>query len=315
MSSYNGKKGAFNLTGIPGVSDVYQVTTTSTSAGPFNFWNKWFKPRSNMYMTLAEAEAALTGGINEVVLLSPESHSLSATLTWDKNMTHLVGEYPSALMNHRSRIGMSTAFSPMITVSGYGNLFKNIYTMHGTAAADYIGWSITGARNTFEHCHFGGPMAALQGGHASYEGLAIDGSENYFKNCVIGTDTIGRDETSPNVTLGAGTLTVFENCLFLANLTDGDPVFVAVENSSGYTWALFKNCAFMAFSSNYATAMTYAFKFSSGSSAAMVLDPACTFQNVAHLAASANHIYIWQPTVFAATADELNQLAIHSATY
>lgn len=319
MSSYNSKKGAYNLTGVPGVSDVYQVTTTSTSAGPYSFWNKWFKPRSNMYTALATAEAALTGGINEVVMLSPESHSLSATLTWDKNMTHLVGQYPPATMSHRARIGMSTAFSPMITVSGYGNLFKNIYTMHGTAAADYIGWNITGHRNTFENVHFAGPMVAAQGGHASYEGVVTTATDLLFKSCVFGSATIGRDEVSPcldiNVPSSAYAHVVIEDSTFLNYLTDGDPVFIKFNNDSGMLVVELKNCRFIATSSSMNTAQTVAFNFTGSATCAVIVDPNCTFVNVSHIAASASHTYIWQPTVFAATADELNQMAIRSATY
>jgi len=256
-----------------------------------------------LHSTIADAFANVEDKQNDVVIITPESHSLSAGLTIDENMVHVVGSYMGSRMNIRNRIGMSTAFSPMITVSGYGNTFHNIYTMHGTAAADYIGWSISGARNSFYNVHFGGPMNASQGGHADYEGVALDGSECFFKDCVFGTDTIGRDEVSPNITLGAGTLTIFENCTFLCNLSDGDPVFVKVENSSGYTWAIFKSCTFMAFNSNYATAMTKAFHFTGGSSCAMVFTPDCVFQNVTNLSAADKDQYIWLPRTFSTTTD------------
>ena len=302
MSSYNGKKGAFNLTGVPGVSDVYQVTTTSTSTGPFNFWNKWFKPRSNMYMTLAEAEAALTGGINEVVMLSPESHSLASSLTWDKSQAHLVGQSPGSLFATRSRIGMSTTFTPMITVSGSNNLFKNIYTMHGTAVGDYTSWYVTGSRNVFDNCHFAGPMNAAQGGGASYIGVHVTGSENYFKNCVFGSKSVARDEITPNLKIAGGD-NVFENCWFVCALTDTDPIFVYVDNATTVN-AWFKGCQFLAFSENHGNAMAVAFVFGAGASADITLDQGCSFHNVTKIAASASMKYIWTPTVFAATADE-----------
>lgn len=287
----------------------------------YEFWRDNRRvPSSRLHTDILNAYDAVgrRNESNNVIVVSPDSHSLGAALVLDKNMTHIVGDFPlvgGPSMNGRARLGMSTAFSPMVTVSGSGNLIQGLYSMHGTAAADYIGWLISGHRNRFRECHFGGPMAALQGGDASYEGVAIDGSENYFKHCVFGTDTIGRDEASPNVTLGPGTLTTFDECLFLVNLTDGDPVFVKVENTSGYTWARFKSCTFMAFNANYATKMTYAFTFTGGSSANMTFTPDCTFQNVAHLAAAANHPYLWLPTMFAATADELNMLSLNTATY
>jgi hypothetical protein len=290
---------------VPG--EVHYLASQSQET--YEFWRDSRRiPASRLHTNVLDAYDAVgrRNESNNVIVVSPDSHSLAAALVLNKNMTHVVGDFPlvgGPALNGRARFGMSTAFTPMITVSGSGNLFQSLYTMHGTAAADYIGWLISGARNRFREVHFGGPMAALQGGHASYEGVAIDGSENYFKNCVFGTDTIGRDETSPNVTLGAGTLTTFDGCTFLANLTDGDPVFVAVENTSAYTWAQFKNCQFLAFNSNYATQMTVAFKFSGGVSCAMVFDNNCQFQNVAAICDTAYDQYIWLPRQFVSTTD------------
>lgn len=268
------------------------------------------------FKTLTVAEDKLESLKKDVIVLeeSASSISLASAFTWDKSLCGLIGTAHNKF-NQRSRIGMSTTFTPMITVSGYGNVFANLYTMHGTAAGDYIGWLISGARNTFENVHFGGPMIAAQGGHASYNGVSITGSENYFNGCVFGTDTIDRDELTPNVTLGAETLTVFDNCIFTMSIADTDPYFVAVNNTSGTTRAYFRNCKFYAFSANHAAAAAVAFTFSAGSSADMILDPNCSFANVSHLAVSASMKYIWTPTVFAATADELNLIDIKSATF
>jgi len=266
--------------------------------------------------TLTTADDKITTGYGDVIVLeeSTSSISLSSAYTWSYNLCGLVGTSANRF-NQRARIGMSTTFTPMITVSGYGNKFANIYTMHGTAAGDYVGWLISGARNAFINVHFGGPMNADQGGHASYNGVNITGSENYFKDCVFGTSTISRDELTPNVTLGAGTYTVFENCIFTMFIADTDPYFIAVANTSGNTQAYFKNCLFYAMSENHSVTAAVAFTFSGGSTAAMILDSGCSFCNVSHLAASASMKYIFAPTVFAATVDELNLIAINSATY
>jgi len=275
---------------------------------------------SRLHTNILDAYDAVgrQNGNNNVVVVSPDSHSLAAALVLDKNMTHVVGNFPLAggpAMNGRARLGMSTTFTPMITVSGYGNLFQNLYTMHGTAAGDYIGWLISGARNRFREVHFGGPMIAAQGGHASYNGVHVTGSENYFRDCVFGTSSIDRDELTPNVTLGAATYTVFENCIFTMSIEDTEPYFIAVANTTGNTQAWFKNCQFYAMNANHASAAAVAFTFSGGSTAAMILDPNCSFNNVTKLAVSASMRYIFTPTVFAATADELNLIAINSATF
>lgn len=271
------------------------------------------KLKSDILKTsLSDAISDITSGRNDAIYLSPDSHTLTAVLTWAKNCSKLIGLAPEQMMNQRSRIGHNCVASPLMTVSGYGNEFRNLYTMHGYGTgADYIGWLINGARNAFHNVHFGGPMQATQAGHASYEGVAIDGSENYFKRCVFGTDTIARDEITPNVTLGHDTLTIFEDCLFIANLADTDPIFVKVENTEGYTWAWFKNCQFMAMSSNYAVSMAVAFAFSATTkNAAMVLDPSTQFQNVTALCAADVDHNIWLPQVMSTTSDIAGQLNI-----
>lgn len=294
---------------LPAIGDVRMVLKAGTNTE--SYWTDKV-PAGYKFSTMADVNAEVQSLQNDCVIITPESHSLAAALTISANGTHWVG---AALgkMNVRSRIGMSTTFTPMITVSGYGNSFHNLYTMHGTAAGDYVGWSITGARNAFYNVHFAGPMAAAQGGHASYEGVTIDGSENFFKDCVFGTDTIGRDETTPNITLGAGTLTVFENCLFLCNLTDGDPNFIKAENTTGYTWALFKGCTFMAFNSNYATAMTKAIECTGGASCALVFDPMCVFQNVTALSDATDDVFVWYPVTFSTTTDTAALLSVKLA--
>lgn len=318
MSLTDVQIGAWNVIGAQEVGkgeETYLVTAKTSADEYYKLLNARGIEDSKIFTSLATAEAAMTSARNDKLVIFPGSHSLAANPNFANNMCTYEGTHYGPRMNKRSRIGMSTTFSPFITVSGYGNTFKNLYSMHGTESTDYIGWLISGERNSFYNMHFGGPMNAAQGGHASYEGVAVDGTETYFNGCVFGTETIGRDETSPNVTLGAGTHTIFENCTFLCMLTDGDPVFIAVENASGVTHADFINCRFIAISENMLTSMTYAFKFSAGSTAIMSIDAASTFVNVAHLATSANMKYIWTPTVFAATADELNKLSINSATY
>jgi hypothetical protein len=267
--------------------------------------------------TLDFAVDKLTTARPDAVLLVPGTSSLSLAEdpAWSYNLLSLIGLGAKPAMNKRARIGMSTTFSPFITVSGYGNAFKNIYTMHGTAVGDAVGWLISGIRNEFDSMHFGGPMNAAQGGDAAYIGVHVTGTENTFRNTVFGTDTIGRDEVTPNVQLGPGTLTFFEDCTFLTCLTDGDPVFVNVVNTSGRTSAFFKRCTFMAFSPNHAVAQTVAFAFTGGASSDLVFDDECHLVNVTNWAASASHKYLWLPTYFAATADELNHISKNTATY
>lgn len=277
-----------------------------SSAVPYGFLRDDRRiPASKLHTSIVDAynAAGVQNGNNNVIVLTPDSHSQAAKLTFNKNMTHLVGAFPAGMYGQRARIGMSTAFTPMIEVSGYGNFFRNLYTMHGTAAADYVGWLISGHRNVFRNVYFGGPFVAAQGGHASYVGVHVTGIQNYFKDCVFGSNSIGRDEITPNLLLGAGSGdNVFENCIFNCYLTDGDPVFIKVLNTDT-THATFKNCMFIALSANWATPMTVAFLFTAGSTAGLYFDNNCQFINVTALVASDKDQYVWLPRQYVSTTD------------
>lgn len=297
---------------VPG--EVHYLASQSQET--YEFWRDSRRiPASRLHTSILDAYDSVgrRNESNNVIVVSPDSHTLAAALVFDKNMTHVVGDFPPGLFAHRARFGMSTTFTPMITVSGSGNYFKNFYLMHGTAVGDYISCLVSGNRNVFENVHFAGPMVAAQGGGTGYLGVHVTGSENYFKNCVFGSKGIARDEVTPNLKIAGGD-NVFENCWFVCQLTDTDPIFVYVDNATS-TNAWFKGCQFLAWSPNHAVAMAVAFVFGAGASADITLDPGCSFHNVTKLAASASMKYIWTPTVFAATTDELNLISINSATY
>ena len=92
-------------------------------------------PASKLHYTISDALINMVTGRNDFAILSLESHTQSAALDWSKNLTHLVGSYPEAMSAQRSRIGHDANFSPLLTVSGYGNLFANLYFMYGRGSA------------------------------------------------------------------------------------------------------------------------------------------------------------------------------------
>jgi hypothetical protein len=257
MSSYNGKKGAFNISGLPGVSDVYQVTTTSETAGPKTFWDKWFKPHSNAFTSLITAEAALTGGINEVIMLSPESHALASMLTWDKSNSALIGQSPDdCRMNQRSRISMSANFATMITVSGDGNLFKNLYIPHGRGSATNVNClTVSGDRNTFYNCHFAGPQNDTEADTSGYDLIRLTtAEETVFKKCFIGNMTI--DSTAVNLVekqTGSGAV-LFDECIFYINSSGASNTILKLDTGIMARPIIFKDCIGIV----AGTALTYA---------------------------------------------------------
>ena len=303
---------------VSGYDDIANQTHLVTNFATNKYYQKLLSlgvSPSQAYSTLASAYNALSDQRNDLLSVHPGSYSLGTTLAIAKNLVRLKGTHIGPMMNQRARIGMSTTFTPMVTVSGYGNTFENLYSMHGTAVGDAVGWLISGERNAFLRVAFGGPMNAAQAGDAAYEGVRVNGTECFFDECVFGTQTMPRDEVSPNLVVGAGTHTKIRNSAFHAMLTDTDPVFVKVENTSGVTQIDFENCLFSAMSVNMAVKAAVAFVFTGGATCVITIDKNTRFVNVSNLAVTGSMKYIWTPTSWNATADELNLISINSATF
>lgn len=263
-------------------------------------------PASRLHLNILDAydAAGRQNGNNNVIFLTPDSHTLAAALTFNKNMTHLVGMYPGMPLNLRSRIGHSATVSPMITVSGYGNLIKNVYLMHGAAATDLIGMQITGERNMLENVHIGGPMAELQSAEATYATLDLTGcSEGYFKKCTFGTDTIARTDSNSILRIGADSVrNVFEDCIFLMHSSVGDSYFIEVLVGSTYSWTMFKNCQFI---TSYGTAAAVGILNSSVSYGHKLLfDSRCAMYNATDAIAEAGEGSVFQGNGGFCPADE-----------
>lgn len=287
-----------------GSSDEHRI---GLAAGPLeSYWHEDAAiPTDKMHNTITDAYNNMTTGRNDYAILSPESHTQGATLTWAKNMTHLIGAYPEAVMNQRSRIGHNANYSPMLTVSGYGNLFANLYFMYGRDSATNLNLlNLTGHRNAFHNCHFGSPMHTTEGDEATCYTLQIAGVENYFKNCTIGVSTIARSAANAIVNfVSASSRTVFENCIFLMQVDETSPFFIKVQTGSG-NFQYFKNCQFIAFSSNMNTSIAYAISRSAGSF--LYFDSRCSFVGADAIIAAANEgdVYIGSvPYIAAATGN------------
>jgi len=239
---------------MPGAAEKFYI---GKDGGQFaSYWKQrvpgdrfFANPSSGAGTAITQALAAMTSGRNDVALLSPDSHTLGAALTWNKNMTHLIGAYGPAMMNQRSRIGVTGNFTPVVSVTGYGNTFANLYTMWGAAhAGNLVGWSITGVRNNFHNVHFAGPMSATQavdGATCCHLDGATDGAEAYFENCVFGTDTIDRTDGVSSLKLGGIQRSIFKNCYFLAGSDSGGDSFMVEAEADAYGWAFFDDCKFI----------------------------------------------------------------------
>lgn len=250
---------------FPTAGDVYFLNPSHDNASDSNDGKSMDTP----FATLSAAEDALTANQNDILyyIAGSTSLSLSATLTWDKNYTHLIGiGAPSGVAN-RARIfqtSTATGLSPLINITASGCVFKNFYVFQGVDdATSLINVQVTGGRNYFESVHFAG------GGHAT---MAIDGAaslkldaaeENRFIGCTFGVDTI---------TAATGVTTVlfdseahrnkFEDCIFSVYAGAAGVSFVEVADATGFDrYNIFKRCLF---TNTASQAMDTAFEIPSG---------------------------------------------------
>lgn len=220
--------------------------------------------------TLTAAEDLCTANQHDVVayIASSSSVSLTATLTWDKNFTHLVGLCAPTFAAQRSRIfahADNDDVTPLLNVTATGCIFKDFYIFNGPDDAGCLAnVQVTGGRNYFENVHFAG------GGHASNaidggSSLALTGAEEcLFRGCTIGVDTIEAATGMAGVRVDSDAKRIaFEDCRFTMFAGDVGAKFVEVVDSAGFDRYLdFKDCLFL--NDSTTTTMTEAFTVPAG---------------------------------------------------
>ena len=159
-------------------------------------------------------------------------YDIAATLTWDKNLTHVIGIGAPTMVGQRARIFQAPGnldISPMIDVTASGCSFRNLYLFQGVDDADaLLNVRVTGSRNYFENVHFAG------GGHATQ---AIDGGaslnissgmENTFVNCTIGVDTIAAATGMVALLINGtgGGRNIFRGCHFTLKAGNAGAAFI-----------------------------------------------------------------------------------------
>jgi hypothetical protein len=222
--------------------------------------------------TLSVGYGLLRDGFNDTLIYIPGSASITLTagFTWAKNYAHFIGACAPVQVAQRCRIfsaSTATGITGLITVSGTGCIFKNIYFFHGAndTTASFAG-VVSGQRNFFQNVHFAGI------GHASLDvagagSLSIPGgAENRFVHCAIGLDTITRSTSTCELQFSlAATRNEFESCLIYSYIGAAGHALAQVSLTTGIDrWQIFNDCLFQADSTNQATALTSVFKVVTG---------------------------------------------------
>jgi hypothetical protein len=292
--------------GIP-VADVHLCS--GSSGANFSYWEQWSHSNNPSFHTDIETALGLmTTGRNDCLLLTPDSHSQADSITWNKNLTHLVGMYPPSMIGQRARIGHSANFTKLLDITGYGNFFANIELQYGRGnAANLIAMQVTGNRNTFQNFYVGGPFNATEADQAAFslvkfsETSGGDGLEHYFKDCVFGCDTVAWTNGTMFKTNGTPRL-VFENCVFLMRADNAQVTFINGTAGDGQGFILFKNCTGI----NLGTALTYAIGSTGIAAATDYILHNSGFTGVTDLIAAADEAKAISIASVGAAADDIN---------
>lgn len=232
------------------------------------------------FKTLTQAHTKCLANNNDVVFLTGTVHT-TATTTWSKSRTHLIGLAPPNDVNARARISQtgSTAFSPLVNVTASECIFVNIGAFHGfDDASAQTCWVNAGQRNNYNHCAFLGmghaTAAAQAGGRSLVVGLAASGNgENTFVNCQIGLDTITSSAANASLEfLGATPRNVFRGCIFPRMTSSATTLFVKTAASGALDrFTVFDNCMFINAVQSTSTTMTVGFAMAASAGGLVLL--------------------------------------------
>lgn len=244
----------FHLGGLPvmmGIpfsrdSKYYFVDAANGSSG-----NSGLSPDKPLAKVSQAEDKCVANQHDCVILIGGSSTSAEiATITWDKNYTHLIGIGAPTRVSPRARIHneTTTGQTPLLNITSTGGIFKNFLIFQGVdEAVANINVQVTGGRNYFENVHFAG------GGHASQAinggaSLKLDNAEeNTFVKCTIGVDTIAAATGMMGMLVdGSANRNIFDGChftMYAGHTAAGFVEFVDTSAIDRYLW--FKKCMFI----------------------------------------------------------------------
>lgn len=273
--------------------------------------------------TLSKAQTLMVANRNDVAYVVGNSSAStgavreSDTLEWTKSMCHIVGLNSFNRIAHRVSIRAasgSTAFTPMVQVTGDGCVFANFHVFDGNETAGAICWEDQGERNSYYNVHFGGMgESGTAAASATSRSLLLNGGgERFFKDCTIGLDTVSRSAANAELELKSqATRDIFEDCLFLAQAGDAGHLFVKANASSAAVdrFVMFKRCIFHNGVNSTATGTTATVGADASLSGTVLLYYCTTLNNTTAAWGTTGPVYIDGAAPTAATSGEAVQTA------
>ena len=260
--------------------------------------------------TLTASLAKATAGNNDVIYMIASSDTAAnttdyqaSTLTWSKDLTHLIGINAGPRLSQRSRIStastaVGSAVSPLMTVSANGCRFEGIEIFAGAPGSlptqALGGLLVSGERNVFRGCHIAGCGASTMDAAGQFS-LKVTGQENFFEDCTIGIDTVDRTSATYEMMFSGGaTRNIFRRCRIVTRVGSGAAAtmnFVNVPVNGIDRYNLFEDCIFINDPSGIAsgTTMTNAFSITGGGTPdGMILLKDCKFVGITNSESAAS---------------------------
>lgn len=299
---------ALGKLGIPGIADVH-ICADVDGGQPYTYWEQFaHADKTSFHTDIETALGLMTTGRNDVLLLTPDSHTQGDSITWSKDITHLVGMYPPSRLSHRARITHNANFDKLLDITGYGNLFANIAFMYGRGSATNLTCcQITGNRNSFYNCHFVAPTNATEGDQATFKVIGMaetsigDGLEHYFKDCTIGADTVAWTNGDLIKIDGTPRL-VFEDCLLVMRPDNQQVTFLDGSAGDGDGFIIFKNTL----GCNLGTQVLVALGSTGWGANTKIFMHDSNFAGAADVIAAADEAKVLVSSRIGATADDVN---------
>lgn len=275
---------------------------------------------ANVFSSLVYAEDAMKANRGDTLFVFPGDHAVTASITWDKSQTNIVGVgspnqryQPSTLTTGGVRIKcVTTGIDNILNITGdYVSLY-NIGTFNSyDAAANVCDIKIAGRNFYAEGCAFRGGTGATQvatavSGVPLYFNSAVAGGGNaaWIKNCTIGSAGNTDRTKGPGCVYfvggaAAGFAVKFENCELVSRISTANAnqsCLVLLEaNYAVDRELLFKGCNFYNFVENLASRLDYAIQDECTTTHTITIDQACTASGIDNWTNAATYIQVAAP--------------------
>ena len=244
--------------GLVGAGRVLYVAPSTSNL--YTYWNGKV-PSGDLFTSLATAYAATVTNRNDVIILSPDTHTLTSMLTISKSRIQFIGVDSNGRLKAQSaKISMGVTIDTddiaVILNTGTRNTFKNIKFMSSNTLDEHLSVFIDNAEGTYmESCN----IAALSKADADACDLWCCADSATYRECTFGADNVMNTLAFYNVKFdgktGGGSLhakcSTFIDCVFdmqCATAAAATSCFMKVTDNAALQHSnLVKDCVFQNF--------------------------------------------------------------------